>query len=58
MTTLFTSFAEAILDFLSPRSTPDPMIRLFQVEYAKEYKMLVDNGVRVDRELALDHMNR
>lgn len=47
----FTSF------FTASMGREDPVVRLFQVEYAKEYNQLVDMGVEVNRQLALDHMS-
>lgn len=57
MTTIFTNFADAVLDFFAPKPTTDPIVRLFEIEYAKEYKMLQRGGVEIDRKLALEHIN-
>ena len=54
---LLSLFANAALDFFTPKSTPDPIVRLFQVEYAKEYNQLRASGINIDRKLALEHMN-
>ena len=47
-----------LLNFLSSPETNDPVVRLFQVEYNKEYRSLQASGVRIDRALALEHMER
>lgn len=55
---MFTSLAHALLDFFSPSNEPDPIVRLFQVEYAKEYNLLVKSGIEVNKSLALEHMGQ
>jgi hypothetical protein len=51
------TLGNAVLHFMERRETNDPIVRLFEVEYNKEYRSLKANGIKVNRKIALDHMN-
>lgn len=56
--TLIKSIANGLGSFFERDAETDPIVRLFQVEYSKEYRQLQAFGVQVDRKLALEHMGR
>lgn len=47
-TNFIKTFAEGLFSAFSFRNT-DPIVDMFRIEYAKEYRNATRNGVRVDR---------
>ena len=57
MKNIIKSIGNGFTSLFFHNSVNDPIVRLFQTEYGKEYRMLKRLGVTVDRALALEHMN-
>ena len=56
--TLIKTIANGLGSFFIREVGTDPIVRLFQVEYNKEFRALQALGVQIDRKMALEHMGR
>lgn len=50
------SFGESIKGVFGKRPSTDGLVRMFEVEYNKEYRCAVRSGVHVDRHFVMEFL--